>query len=55
MEELVVSNPLQPKVSKEKGAGIALINIRKRYALLTDKPVLFGIHREAYVVRLPLL
>ena len=52
---LVVKNPLRPKISKEKGAGIALINIRKRYSLLTKKPVTFGIEHDDYVVVLPLL
>ena len=52
---LVVKNPLRPKISKEKGAGIALVNIRKRYSLLTKRPVTFGIEHDDYVVVLPLL
>lgn len=52
---LIVSNPLRPKMSKEKGAGIALLNIQKRYLLLTKKPVTFGIENNDYVVCLPLL
>jgi len=52
---LIVRNPLQPKMSKEKGAGIALLNIQKRYLLLTKKPVTFGVENNDYVVCLPLL
>jgi ligand-binding sensor domain-containing protein len=54
-EMLVVKNPLRPKISKEKGAGIALVNIRKRYSLLTKKTVTFGLEQDDYVVVLPLL
>ncbi|KAA5534845.1 hypothetical protein F0919_09570 [Taibaiella lutea] len=52
---LIVRNPLRPKMSKEKGAGIALLNIQKRYLLLTKKPVIFGIENNDYIVCLPLL
>jgi len=52
---LVVSNPIQPKMSQEKGAGIGLVNIKQRYSLLTKREVSFGIDENAFVVRLPLL
>lgn len=54
-DSLRVSNNLQQKATQEKGAGLGLENIRKRYALITRKPVLFGIEDHEFVVTLPLL
>jgi LytS/YehU family sensor histidine kinase len=54
-EAIVVKNPVQPKISKEKGAGLGLMNIRKRYALLTKRKTEFGVTNNEYVVILPLL
>ncbi len=53
--ELVISNPLQPKISKEKRNGMGLANISKRYSLITDRAVFYGEESGSYVVRLPLL
>ncbi len=53
--ELVISNPLQPKLSKEKRNGMGLANISKRYSLITDSTVSYGEENGNYVVRLPLL
>jgi ligand-binding sensor domain-containing protein len=53
--ELTVRNPIQPKISQEKGEGIGLVNIKQRYALLTKSPVSFGVHGSQFVVQLPLL
>lgn len=50
-----VSNPIQSKASEEKGAGLGLVNIRKRYELLTRRKIHFGRERDDYVVYLPLL
>lgn len=54
-EQIIVSNPVQLKTSKEKGAGLGLINIEKRYSLLTNRSTKFGIEENKYVVILPLL
>lgn len=54
-EDIIVSNPLQPKVSKEKGAGLGLKNISNRYRLLTKREVVFGVNKSEFVVRIPLL
>jgi ligand-binding sensor domain-containing protein len=53
--QITVTNPLQPKLSKEKGAGLGLINIKNRYGLLTSKKPHFGISNNEYIVILPLL
>ncbi len=52
---LIVRNTYQPKMSKEKGAGLGLANIRKRYSLLTKKRVISGIENDEFVVVIPLL
>jgi DNA gyrase inhibitor GyrI len=54
-EEIVVSNKISPKVSKEKSAGIGLQNISNRYKLLINRPIQYGIIGNHYVVKLPLL
>jgi two-component system LytT family sensor kinase len=54
-ESITIQNPLRPKLSKEKGAGLGIINIKKRYELLTKRPVYFGTEHNNYIVKLPLL
>lgn len=54
-DTITITNPLQPKMSKEKGAGLGLINIKKRYSLLTKKSITFGVDNNDYTVTLPLL
>lgn len=53
--EIEIRNAVHPKLTREKGAGIGLINIRKRYELLTKKPVSYGVQGNEYIVKLPLL
>ncbi len=52
---LVITNNIQPKLSKEKGVGLGLKTIKKRYAIATDRPVSFRVEENLYVVRIPLL
>lgn len=52
---ITVRNPLQPKISPEKGSGLGLINIQSRYKLLTDQKVFAGPTATEYIVTLPLL
>ena len=54
-EKITVRNPIRPKHSKEKGAGLGLINIRKRYSLLTNRNTVMGASQGEYIVTLPLL
>lgn len=54
-EELVVKNNLQLKITRDKGMGIGMENIRKRYRLLTKRPISYGIVNNEYIVTLPLL
>lgn len=54
-DEVTVRNILQPKKSMEKGAGLGLINIYKRYRLLTKRKMVYGPVNNEYVVKLPLL
>ncbi len=53
--QLVVTNPMQNKMSKDSGNGMGLENIAKRYALFTKRPVIFGEEQGNFVVKLPLL
>jgi Histidine kinase/Y_Y_Y domain len=53
--EITICNVVHPKLTREKGAGIGLVNIKRRYELLTKKPVIYGIEGDKYVVKLPLL
>lgn len=54
-EEITVSNAIQPKVSPEKSSGLGLINIKKRYRLLTRRDVTISVNNNQYIVTLPLL
>ena len=53
--EIIIRNVVRPKLSKEKGAGLGLINIKRRYDLLTKKTVSYGQHENEFIVTLPLL
>lgn len=54
-ESITIRNPLQLKMSKEKGAGLGLVNIRKRYSLLTKGQITYGEKNKEYIVILPLI
>ena len=54
-DELVVRNSLQEKITQEKGTGIGIENIKKRYELLTKRTISYGIENNEYIVKLPLL
>lgn len=52
---LYVSNNFQPKGSIRNGSGVGLANIKQRYALLSDLPVLLERSDKTFKVGLPLL
>ena len=52
---ITVTNVVHPKMSKEKGEGLGLINIKRRYELLTKSPVKYGQQGNEFIVTLPLL
>lgn len=54
-EQLTVSNSYQPRISKEKGAGLGLANIRKRYGMYTKRPVVTFMKDEEFTVIIPLI
>jgi ligand-binding sensor domain-containing protein len=54
-EHLTISNSYQPKISKEKGAGLGLANIRKRYGLYTKSPVVTYMKNNEFIVIIPLI
>lgn len=51
---LVVRNNLQKKMQPEKSTGIGLENIRKRYHILTRRPVLVTENATLFEVKIPL-
>lgn len=54
-QDIAVINRLQPKQSREKGAGLGIANLKNRYGLLSDKPIAYGVYEDKFVVKLPLL
>lgn len=54
-DAIEVCNPIQPKLSAERGAGIGLRNLNKRYALLFKQPITVQREGGSYRVVLPLI
>jgi two-component system, LytTR family, sensor kinase len=54
-DSLKVSNNLQPKQQKEESTGVGLENIRKRYAILSNKTIEVWDENGSFSVLLPLL
>ena len=54
-DSIKITNNIQAKISKEKGVGLGLKNLQKRYAMATPRPISFGVANETYLVTLPLL
>lgn len=53
-EELIVSNPVQPKLTATPGTGIGLANLAKRYHLLYKREVQIT-ENERFTVSIPLI
>ena len=53
--EIVIKNVVSPKISREEGGGLGLLNIKRRYELLTKRPVSYGLQGNQFIVTLPLL
>ncbi len=52
---LIVSNPVQPKITASKGTGIGLANLSKRYRLLLDKDITVTQEKNQFIVTIPLI
>lgn len=52
---LVVTNRLQPKISKTASTGVGLKNLTRRYSLISDRVPTFTVVDNHYIARLPLL
>lgn len=52
---LVVTNNSQPKQVLKESTGVGLRNIRDRYALLTDRPVIINENRKEFSLAIPIL
>ena len=54
-DQLIVSNPLAPKIESTTGTGIGLKNLSQRYVLLTGRDVVISDEGGIFTVTLPLL
>ena len=54
-DELVIENKINPKQSLGKSTRIGLQNIKDRYKLLTNRPVIIDDSGDKFTIRLPLL
>ena len=53
-EELIVTNPVQPKLTATTGTGIGLANLAKRYYLLYKREIQIS-ENEQFTIRIPLI
>ncbi len=54
-DRLVVSNPVNPKIEPEKGTGIGLANLSRRWQLLTGRDIEVTGDGETFSVALPFI
>ena len=54
-DELIISNPIQLRTDPQNSTGVGLQNIKNRYRLLTERPVVAAEVAGFFVVKLPLL
>ncbi len=54
-ESLVVSNPIQEKLTPEYGTGIGLSNLSKQYLLLGNSPIQINQDKNEFRVEVPLI
>jgi len=52
---LVVSNNIQPRLSKGRSTGLGLKNLVKRYNMVSYKDPVFTVDASHYIARLPLI
>lgn len=53
--QLIISNPLQPKANPEASTGFGLRSISDRYKLLTDREVHISANNNSFQISLPLV
>ena len=54
-EYVIVKNNVQHKTSVQDSGGIGLQNLKSRYELLSDKPILVEEDDTDFIVRIPVL
>ncbi len=54
-DQLIIRNNINKKITPEKGAGMGLQNIQKRYRLLSDKELRIEKDESEFIVYIPLL
>jgi hypothetical protein len=54
-ETLVVGNTLRPGPSQVRSTSIGLTNMRERFRIATNRVMVWGVERDRFIVRLPLV
>jgi len=54
-DELIVENNIQPRIQSAASTGFGLSNIKKRYGLLDQRPVLIESSERCFKVRIPII
>jgi len=54
-ETLVVENSLRPGLTQVRSTRIGLTNMRERFRMATNRTMVWGVERDRFVVRLPLV
>ena len=54
-ENLVIVNPLKPKISFKKSTGVGQKNLKKRYEMISNRVPEFRLETNSYIVTLPLI
>jgi two-component system LytT family sensor kinase len=55
VDNLVIKNNIQTKLSKTKSTGIGLKNLTKRYSLICDSQPVFYRDKDTFIAKLPLI
>ena len=54
-ETLVVENSLRPGPTELRSTRIGLTNMRERFRMATNRVMVWGVERDRFIVRLPLV
>ena len=54
-DNIIVSNPIQPKIKPEQGNGIGLVNLSERYRLMWKKEISIDKKNDMFEVTIPLI
>ena len=52
---IIISNKIEPKISRGKSTGIGLKNLQKRYAMIGGIQPYFHVDNNRFIARLPII